>query len=125
MLHLRPTHILIAISCFAALSCGKLPTEPLQSDLRAGQWNGEQIAISVDAVNATFATSTCLRGTMPRPRLNTDGTFAVDGSAESVYGPPPPPSMPAFHVRFVGQLMGNRLSLTATFDNGRPIGPFV
>jgi hypothetical protein len=120
---MRHSAIAFILCTLLFLSCGRLPTEPTATPLQLGRWAGPEVEITVAADGAIFTLTRCLRGYMGRPVLDATGHFRLDAAMEPMSGPPPPPPFP--HAIVIGQLNGDVLTFTATYDDGHVVGPFT
>jgi len=117
-------HLMILAAILAASACGRLhsPTEPLApTPLAEGHWASTQMCLDITASSATIGAG-CGTGSMPRPLVNAQGTFSVDGTFNESIGPPPQtPTMTPAH--FTGSIDGETLTLTIT-TTYRTFGPY-
>jgi hypothetical protein len=100
--------LLALVLCVA--SCSSSPTAPQSGPLAAGRWSssvGQCLSVADQSCN--FAAG-CGHGVFPRPVVNADGTFEVDGTYRIEAGPisidPAPPA------HFSGSVSGSTLMLT-------------
>ena len=105
----------IFVLCFLA-AC-RSPTEPRSMPLAAGRWTGDGACLSVTDTACDLAVG-CGHGQFPRPNIQSDGTFEVDGTYRVEVGPvainPPPPA------HFSGAVTGSTLTLHVVPSGSRP-----
>lgn len=118
-------HIILLVAILALSACDRLhsPTEPEQTSLLGeGHFGSSQMCLDVTASSAKIATL-CGSGSFPRPAVNTQGMFSVDGTYDVIFGPPPPSMPPPTPVHFTGSVDGDMLVLTIT-SSTKTYGPF-
>jgi len=111
----RCAHVLIIwMFSWLVFACDGTPTGPGQTTLQTGRWTGDGACLSI-AEEQCNLTVGCGHGQFPRPILDADGTFEVDGTYRIEVGPVRIDPAPAAH--FSGVLVGSTLLLKVT-----PIG---
>ncbi|HEY8849704.1 MAG TPA: hypothetical protein VIO12_10450 [Thermoanaerobaculia bacterium] len=107
----RP-HITVIAFLFAA-ACGS-PTEPSSGPLALGWWTASQsgAALHVEEPETTLFLG-CYYGVLPRPTLDKNGRFEVNGSIRGGPGPSNGSGAPA---TFTGQSRGSLLTITVSTD---------
>lgn len=95
----------LLVSACASAACHS-PTEP---DLATGRWIGDGACLAVAASECNLVVG-CGHGQFPRPVLQSNGTFEIDGTYRIEAGPigvdPAPPA------HFSGTLIGSTLLIT-------------
>jgi len=90
--------------------------------LAAGHWGGNGcLEVSEKDV---YLGAGCACGTFPRPLLDADGHFEVDGKWGCGPGPSPPPGVGGDPAHFSGIVQGSRLTLVVR-TGSRVLGPFL
>src|SRR5437870_11492823 len=94
------------VAC-ALLSCVRNSAGPTEGALATGRWTGDGACLSVTDTACDLAVG-CGHGQFPRPNIQSDGTFDVDGTYRVEVGPvainPPPPA------HFSGAVTGSTLT---------------
>jgi len=109
----------------AACGCTSSPTTALQAGpLATGHWSsntGQCLSVTESSCNFTAG---CGHGQFPRPQVNADGTFQVDGTYRIEVGPIS--TQPAPRAQFYGSVSGSKLVLTVMpADKSVSVPPFT
>ncbi|MES1245998.1 MAG: hypothetical protein ABUT39_30605 [Acidobacteriota bacterium] len=118
----------VALSLFAASSCGSSPAASPSSGDRAlstGTWGGPHVEMTVGPQGATLEMD-CARGAIAKPIVvGRDGRFQVSGTyAPEHAGPARDDEEKGRPAVYTGRLEGETLSLGISSENGEDVGSF-